>query len=190
MCWLSKKQKTVEELVAELSAGMTDEQKSAYWYELSQNIFALLGKVDVPTFKTTAEHWVIVATRQYPSLVNIKLADSVFYTTSLDGLASILKRDWSNLVKYEAEISDCDDFAIRLHAHLTTYYRLTGIVPVWGPTGGGYHAFNLAVVKDGNNFIARLIEPQTDQIFMDTGPLGNYFPEKTAIELGILKPKI
>lgn len=38
---------TVEEIVAGNSAGMTDEQKAQYWYELSQSLFALLGRVEV-----------------------------------------------------------------------------------------------------------------------------------------------
>ncbi len=40
---------TVEEIVAANSVGMTDAQKAEYWYGLTQNIFAILGKVDVPT---------------------------------------------------------------------------------------------------------------------------------------------
>lgn len=51
MCWLSNRQKTVEEIVAEKSVGMSNAQKAEYWYNLSQNIFALLDKVEVPVFE-------------------------------------------------------------------------------------------------------------------------------------------
>lgn len=47
MCF---KQKTVEELVADKSAGMTAAQKREYWQELKQSIFYLLGgTTDVPS---------------------------------------------------------------------------------------------------------------------------------------------
>ncbi len=45
------KSKSVEEIVAEKSAGMSDAEKAQYWYELTQNIFALLGNVDVAIFE-------------------------------------------------------------------------------------------------------------------------------------------
>jgi hypothetical protein len=117
MCWLSSnfKQKTVEEIVAEKSVGMTDSQKAQYWWELTQSIFGLLGKVDVPVFEFDPNTWIAVAQAQYPTLTNIKIADSNFFTTSLAGLQEILKRDWTNLVPYVAETGDC----------------VTGDTPVW-----------------------------------------------------------
>jgi predicted phosphodiesterase len=194
MCRLSRlfklaleKPKTVEEIIAENSAGMTDEQKAQYWYELSQNIFALLGKVDAATYEIGTSEWLSVAQGQYPTLTDVKLADWRYFTTDLEGITVILKRDWTNLVPYVAELSDCDDFAIHLHSHLILYYKITGIVPVWGDTDGGRHAFNLAVLKDGNAWIARLIEPQSDKIFVDSGPLGRYVPRETARMLAVKK---
>ena len=187
MCWLSSnfKQKTVEEIVAEKSVGMSDSQKAQYWYELSQNVFGLLGKVEVPIFQFDGNTWLQTAQAQYPTLTDVKFADSVFYSTSPDGLQEILTRDWTNLVPYVAEIGDCDKFATRLYSHLCDYYKLNAIVPVWGDTDQGYHGFNLAVVKDTDKFIARLIEPQADAIFVDQGPLGKYVPRSVVEELGI-----
>ncbi len=179
------KSKTVEEIIAEKSAGMSDAEKAQYWYELSQNIFALLGKVDVATFEISPQEWIAVAQAQYPTLTEVKFADSKFYTTTLEGLKEILERDWSNLVPYVAEISDCDKYAARLYSHLCDYYKINAIVPIWGDTSGGYHGFNLAVIRDNGNLIARLIEPQADQVFIDQGPLGQYIPRLTATELGI-----
>ncbi len=182
------KPKTVEEIVAEKSVGMTDVQKAQYWYELTQNIFALLGKVDVQTFEISTQDWIAVAQTQYPTLTDIKIADSWFFTTSLGGIQQILTRDWTNLVPYVAEISDCDKYATRLYSHLCDFYKFNAIVPVWGDTSQGYHGFNLAVIRENNNkFIARLIEPQADAIFVDQGPLGTYVPRLVAEELGIKK---
>lgn len=186
MCFL-KRRETIEEIVAANSTAMADAEKAQYWYELSQSIFALLGKVDVPGFQISAAEWVSIAQRQYPTLTDIKLADSKFFTTSLDGLMEILKRDWTNLVPYVAEVSDCDKFATRLYNHLVDYYSITTAVPVWGDTDRGYHGFNLAVVRNGDSWLARLIEPQTDAIFIDSGPLGKYVPRTTALELGVKK---
>ena len=182
------KEKTVEEIIAEKSVGMSDAQKAEYWYELTQNIFALLGKVDnVPIFELTSSDWLILVKYNYPTLIDIKIADSKFFTTSLQRLQEILSRDWTNLVPYIAEISDCDDFAIRLYNHLVDYYKINSVIPVWGDTDQGYHGFNLAVIKDNSKFIARLIEPATDSIFVDSGPLGKYIPRETAVEFGINK---
>jgi hypothetical protein len=187
MCWLNNKQKTIEEIVAEKSADMTDAQKAQYWFELSQNIFALLGKVDVSIVEITPDEWIQTVKLQYPTITDVKIADSIFFTTNLDGLQKILTRDWSNLVPYISEISDCDKFATRLYSHLCDYYRINAIVPVFGETDAGYHAFNLAVLYDDTKYIARLVEPQTDQIFIDTGPLGKYIPRMIATELGVIK---
>ncbi len=182
MCWFSKR---VVEIIAQNSVGMTDAQKAEYWYELTQNIFAILGKVDAETFEISTQEWIAVAQAQYPTLTDIKFAASKFFTTNLSELQEILKRDWTNLVPYVAEISDCDKFATRLYNHLCDYYKINAVVPVWGDTTQGYHGFNLAVVRDNANLVARLIEPQSDAVFIDQGPLGKYVPRLTAIELGI-----
>jgi len=189
MCWPTKpKGQSVEEIVAQISMGMTDTQKSEYWWELTQNIFALLGKIiDVPTFEILPSDWLTLAQYNYPTLTDVKIADSKFFTTTLQGLQEILSRDWSNLVPYVAEISDCDKYATRLYSHLCDFYKINAIVPVWGDTDQGYHGFNLAVVKDADKLIARLIEPQTDAIFVDRGPLGKYIPRSIVEELGVTK---
>lgn len=88
---------------------------------------------------------------------------------------------------YIAEISDCDDFATRLYSHLCDFYKINAIVPVWGDTTAGYHGFNLAVLKDGDKYICRLLEPQRDVIFIEDGPLGKYIPRVVSIELGVKK---
>ncbi len=187
MCWLSRG-KTVEEIVAANSVGMTDAQKAEYWYELTQNIFAILGKVDVPMYEITPDDWLKLVQLNYPTLTDIKLADSKFFTTSLQGLQEILSRDWTNLVPYVAEISDCDKYAMRLYSHLCDFYKITAVVEVWGETTQGYHGFNLGVlIGDNNSLIARLIEPQTDAIFVDEGPLGHYTPQAVIEYLAIKK---
>lgn len=179
----------VEELITEMSIGMTWQQKSEYWYELTQNIFQILGRVDPTLIEIQPHQWVSIAKAHYPTLTDIKIADSKFFTCSLADLQKILSRDWTNLVPYVVEKQkDCDDAAIRLYSHLCDYYDINAIVPVWGDTTAGYHAFNLAVIREGDgSLIARLVEPQTDAIFEYDGPLGHYVPKETSQFLSVLK---
>jgi len=178
MCFSKVKQtvipgKTIEELIAERSVGMTDEQKAQFWYELSQSAFSLLGKVEITIYEIPANIWLKTAQAQYQFLTDVKLADDLFYVPDEIGMSDILKHDWTNLITYIPNKNDCDDFAARLYDHLVTYYGITGIIPVWGDSSAGYHAFNLAVLKNNDQsgaelpWIARLIEPQTDSIFID-----------------------
>jgi hypothetical protein len=187
MCIRLLKGLTVEEIVARNSQEMTYSQKAEYWYELSQNLFSLLGKVNVQIVTLSQQDWISIVQAQYPTLTDIKIADSQFFTTTLEGIKSILQRDWSNLAPYVVDTGDCDKYAIRLYNHLCDYYRLNSIVPVWGDTDKGYHGFNLSVVLEGDRWIARLVEPQTDEIFVDQGPMGQYIPRTIAQALGVKK---
>lgn len=183
-------QKTIEELVAEQSAGMSDKELAQYWYELSQTLFSLLGKVNVPMYELPAQSWVDVARSHYPTLTDVKVADSTYRTTTLVGIAQLLARDWSNLVPYVNEIADCDDFAARLYIHLVDFYKINSAVPVWGDTSAGYHAYNLIVVVEDEqtmNPVARLIEPQSDTVFIDQGPLGKYTPKEVVKEYALVR---
>ena len=188
MCWLKKNRElTIEEIVARNSASMTEQEKAQYWYELNQSIFSLLGKVEVAIVEISPADWIAAAQNQYPTLTDIKIADSKLFTTSLAGLTAILKHDWTNLAPYVAEVGNCNKYGTRLYSHLCDYYKINAIVPVWGDTDRGYHGFNLAVLKDEQETVCRLIEPQSDSIFTQFGPLGRYTPWSLAAELGILK---
>ena len=181
---------TIEEIIAKKSIGMTSVQKAEYWYELDQAIFALLGKViDVELIEVSVSDWINTAKKQYPTLTDIKIADSSFRTIRLSSLHEILTQDWTNLVPYDSIVYNCDKYASELYNHLSRYYNVNAIIPVWGNTTAGYHGFNLAVVFDDvlEVLIARLVEPQSDVIFLDSGPFGKYMPEKTALELGVKK---
>ncbi len=178
---------TLEELIAEKSVGMTDDQKAQYWYEICQTAFALLGKVEVYTEAITSTVFQSTMILTYPTLTGVKIADGTFYITTEVDLQNILTKDWTNLVPYVSEKNDCDDFANKLYDHLTQYYGLNSVIPVWGYTDEGYHGFNLAVLKTATGYTAKLIEPQTDLIFDFQGSLGNYAPQEIAQFLGILK---
>jgi len=178
---------TLAELIAELSVGMTDAQKAQFWYETCYQAFELLGKVDAPIIPITSKQWIDTAKAQYPSLANLRLPDGVFKTTNYQGVRDILSKDWSNLVPYIPETGDCDDFDIRLYNHLCDYYGINAGLPIWGDTDKGYHGFILIVYFDGESLVARLIEPQTDEIFINRGPLGLYVPRELSDRLGKIK---
>ncbi len=189
MCFIpTVKQKTIEEIIAENSTGMTDDQRAQYAYELDQQAHRVLTKVmgiewftiDFPKFKET-----IIA--QYPKLSDMECPDWNFTITTQDWMQKILSKDWVNKVPYISDISDCDKFAERLYLHMCDYYGLNSVIDVWGQTDSGYHGFNITVFKDGENYIARCIEPQADTIFIESGPLGKYVPDKIVSKLAVLK---
>lgn len=184
----SKPDKTIEQIIIEKSAGMTDAQKAQYWYDLEKILISCLGKIDnLPILTISSAEWEAVALTQYPSLQDIKLPDVTFQTTTLEGMKKILTLDWTDLVPYVSQISDCDEYADRLHTHLFDYYHITGVLETWGNTDKGRHGFNLAVLQDGGKWAARLIEPQTDEIFLDNGPLGKYVPDSVVNKKAVLK---
>jgi hypothetical protein len=195
MCLIIPKQITVEEIIAGNSADMTDEQKAQYRYELDKQIFALLNKVDVeiiqlPDLWGDNSPWGRIAQAQYPTLTDIKVPDGAYYSTTLNGLQQILSIDWTNYIPYVSETFDCDAFANTLYIHLRQYYGINSVFPAWGDTDAGYHGFNCAVIKDGDEWIARLVEPQTDLIFIEQGTLGHYVPRCTANFLAVKRDGI
>jgi hypothetical protein len=181
MCFKKKQavKQTIGEIIARDSAGMSDKEKSEYASEIDQTVFDELLKVPFTLVEITPEQWNAAARAQYPAMKIIELPDAVLYTITEGELKSVLSRDWTNLCKYVTDLFDCDKFADLLVAHLEKYYKVTAVREVWGNTTQGYHAFCLAVLKQGDGFIARLVEPQTDDIFVTAGPLGIYSPEKT-----------
>ena len=186
MCFLTK-QKTIEELIAEKSVGMTDGQRAEYAYTLHEHIFSLLTEVQgVEKWTIDATTFKQVVTAQYPTVTGWEIPDSTFTITTEAWMQKILSRDWSNLVPYVPQVADCDKFANRLYMHLCDSYALNGALEVWGNTSRGRHGFNLTVFKD-SPYYARLIEPQTDLIFVDRGPLGTYVPDTIIAKLAVLK---
>ena len=186
---------TVEELVAEASKGMTPEQMAQYWYELDQQMFALLGKVEpVVISPISPTDWVKYITMAYPTVIELKVPDETFYTCDMDSMQRILSKDWTNDVPYVTDRSDCDKFANRLYEHLCHYYGITACLPIWGLMPDlpppNYHAFNAIVFAEVDGYLPRLIEPQSDVIFKDNGPFGIYQPRQTAEYLGILPIKV
>jgi len=185
MCF--SKPKTIEEIIAGASAGMNDDQKAQFSYELNMQIFDLLGRVDgVETWKIDANTFIKVAMAQYPTITGWDIPDSEFTITTMSWMQKILSKDWTNKVPYTPQVGDCDKFANRLYMHLCDFYGINSGLEIWGNTSAGRHGFNLTVFKD-SPYLARLIEPQTDAIFIDQGPLGKYTPDTVIAKLAVIK---
>jgi hypothetical protein len=188
MCWLKKNlPTTIEGIISQKSANMNLAEKSSYAYDIEKIITEYLLKINVPLIDIGGWYgWKGVATAQYPTLADVRIPDATYKTTTLWGLQSILTLDWTNKVPYLADLFDCDAFANMLYIHLRKDYKINSVFPVWGQTSSGYHGFNCAVIQNGDELIARLIEPQTDDIFIENGPLGKYSPDKTAEFLAVM----
>jgi hypothetical protein len=95
--------------------------------------------------------------------VHLYLSDTVYRTCSKGELEVILADDTTNQMVYEAEKTDCDDFAYRLMGNMSIPpYSDLAIGIVW--TAG--HALNCFI--DSNSQLW-FIEPQTDKIFESLG---------------------
>ncbi len=179
----------LRDMVRRMGAGLSDVEQCRLWYDIEQMAFNELGEIWVETWEVRPEIIQRTITEQYPNLTDLKLPDSQYWVTDLVGGRKILSRDWTNFVPYIINRSDCDKFAIRLYEHLCRYYKITTWFPVWGEAPGGYHAFNCAVFRETSGYIARLVEPQSDEIFLDRTAAGLYVPDTAVETLGILKMK-
>lgn len=176
-------------MIAELGKGKTDQEQCSLWYELERMAFNELGEVYIDTWEINTTILKGTMIGQYPGLVDIKIPDGKYLITDQPGMQRILSRDWTNLVPYVLDESDCDKYGGRLYEHCCRYYKLNTVFPVWGYTSRGYHGFNCVALKDGDLYTARLIEPQTDQIFLSEGLLGTYKPDQLVLKLAELVRK-
>lgn len=163
--------------------------KARLWYLLSKLSFEKLANIDIYREVISASTFLYTLRKVYPSLDDIKIPDRVFQITTIEDMQRILTLDWTNLVPYLAEFDDCDDSCIRLYQHLVDWYQIHSAFPVWGEATVS-HGFNAGVFRAGNELVARIIEPQTDEIFEHTNAAGvNYIPKETARYLITIKKK-
>jgi len=97
----------------------------------------------------------------------IFISDRQYLITSIDQIRVFIDWDNTNIFKYQAEYSDCDDFALALAGAFAKYPGWSGfpVTYVWGNYGIGPHAFVIAVAwPSQSERVPTLyyIEPQTD----------------------------
>jgi len=96
-------------------------------------------------------------------VVPLGLFDSTYYYTTLWGIKEAVKyvRKVYPFPQYEAEITDCDDFAFLMKGLMSAEFGINDFGIALGMTPMGYHAFNLCRVEQNWMFI----EPQTGEVF-------------------------
>jgi hypothetical protein len=99
-------------------------------------------------------------TKLEPSLDRLPL-DSTYRMVSQSKFLNIVAWDWVDSKKYEAEIFDCENFAITFKTHIDWYFGLNQVGIVIDYKMG--HGYNLVVFPDGK---VMLFEPQTDGLFV------------------------
>ena len=97
----------------------------------------------------------------------IFISDRQYLITSIDQIRVFIDWDNTNTFKYQAEIKDCDDFALALAGSFAKYPGWSGFpcTYVWGNYGIGPHAFAIVVAWPSlEERVPTLyfIEPQTD----------------------------
>lgn len=85
--------------------------------------------------------------------------DGKYYTVSKEDMRSISSWEETNLLDYEADQYDCDNFALSFMSSVQREFGVTtvGLVIDWS----GTHAYNMLVYEDGS---VELFEPQNDNI--------------------------
>ena len=96
------------------------------------------------------------------------VADKSYSTINANNLKGLLKVGFIDRYKFKAEVFDCDDYALILHAWIRQIqYKEKWENPMafgeaWGKFGNEeHHALNIAISHDSEILI---IEPQTDEV--------------------------
>lgn len=88
----------------------------------------------------------------------IRMSDDTYKLCDISDVEAFLEEDQTNHIKYESQITDCDDFAWMLLGKFST--------PPWSGLAFGFiwtfhHAVNVFI---DTNLDIWIIEPQTDQM--------------------------
>ena len=104
--------------------------------------------------------------------ISMGLFDSTYYYTTLWGIKEATKyaRKIYPFPKYEAEQTDCDDFAILMKGLMSAEFGINDFGIALGMTPMGYHAFNIAKIEDRRVYV----EPQTGEVFEMNDASKNY----------------
>jgi hypothetical protein len=95
---------------------------------------------------------------------DLKLSDPNYKLVDVGMLQKFLKRNKIDKREYKHPEHDCDDFSYILFGDVTRWDSDLAFGIAWGYTPSGtYHAFNIAIDTERQ---VRIIEPQTDEIFM------------------------
>ena len=88
--------------------------------------------------------------------------DGIYYITSMDTFKKIIQWDWTDTRKYISETFDCDKFAMYFKSRMAIDFGINGVGVVLDYSSG--HAYNVVIVKEGNDINIYKYEPQNDNI--------------------------
>lgn len=96
--------------------------------------------------------------------------DERYKVLTLDKWCQIIESDTLNVVrKWKKDVFDCDNFAIAFSAHCAEYYEVNSAGIAIGTVRDadtlekvGKHAYNILAVKEDEELVLYLYEPQTD----------------------------
>lgn len=120
--------------------------------------------------------------------------DQKYKVLTLDEWKQIIRSDTLNITKkWKKDVFDCDNFAITFNAHCAEYYEVNtagiaiGTIKHAGTLKNlGKHAYNILAVKENNELVLYLYEPQTDGL-VKAGKqvrLGNWIYETEIVIFG------
>jgi len=89
--------------------------------------------------------------------------DGDYYTVDSNTFKKIIQWDWTDTRKYLVDLFDCDKFAIYFKSRISIDFHINAIAVILDYSSG--HAYNIVILKDGNQVKWYLYEPQTDQLF-------------------------
>ena len=122
------------------------------------------------------------------------LLDLWYKVVDLNTWKEIIQSDTLNSIKkWKRDVFDCDNFAIVFMAHVEELYEINSVGLAIGKIYDansnklvGYHAFNVIVVKEGNDLEVYLYEPQTDGLAKASKrtKLGNWLYEVDWVIMG------
>lgn len=140
----------------------------------------------------------------FNSVINTKLVSTLgcktmlldlwYKVADLNTWKEIIQSDTLNLIKkWKRDVFDCDNFAIVFVGHVNELYEINSVGLAIGRvydvnTGKfvGYHAFNVIVVKEGDDLEVYVYEPQTDGLAKASKrtKLGNWLYEVDWVIMG------
>jgi len=122
------------------------------------------------------------------------MLDSRYKVLTLDEWERIIQSDVLDSTKeWKKDVFDCDNFAIAFSAHCAEYYEVNSAGIAIGTVRDadtleevGKHAYNILAVKENDELVLYLYEPQTDGLAKASRQvkLGNWVYETEVVVFG------
>ena len=128
------------------------------------NIISPNAKVSIPSnsWHTIKSAAVRDKFRRF-NITNIYFMDGKYWAVDLELWGELIWDILSGMPRYTTERFDCDDFSMLTKARFAERYKINGIGIAIGDSPLGYHAWNVFLVPDENDFY--FLEPQNGEVW-------------------------